>query len=133
MAARADKPDQFDPLGIAASMNEWCCLLKAARELKDVDEEMMETMLEANATGPAPLSPEAAVKLRSLVNLMRSLNLDPEAIRRREPEIMRELETACLRCMERSRCASELWAGTAAAAYPEFCPNAAGIDRLRGQ
>ena len=131
MAAHADKPDTFDPFGIAASMNEWCCLVKAARELKDVDEELMETMLEANATGPGSLGSEAAVKLRSLVNLMRSLNLDPEAIRRRAPETMHELETACLRCTERSRCARELWAGTAA--YPEFCPNAAGIDRLRGQ
>lgn len=130
MSDSADKPDPFDPFGIVASMSEWCCLLKTARELKDVDEEMMATMLEANAAGPAP-EPEAAAKVGTIVNLMRSLNLDPNAVRRRDPEAMRELEEACLRCTQRARCARELWADTATKAYPEFCPNAARLDRLR--
>lgn len=132
MAARPDKLDLFDPFGIAASMGEWCCLLKAARELGKVDAEMMDTLLEANAAGPAPLRPKAAAKVRSIANLMRSLNLDSAALRRREPETMRELEAACLGCTERGRCARELWAGTAARSYPDFCPNAARLDRLRG-
>lgn len=131
MPSSADKPEPFDPLGIAAAMGEWCCLLKAARELRDVDAEMMDTMLEADAAGTTPVGPEAATKVRSIANLMRSLNLDPEAIRRNEPETMRRLEAACLGCTERRRCARELWVGTAAGTYQEFCPNAAPLDHLR--
>ncbi|AWN42788.1 DUF6455 family protein [Methylobacterium durans] len=131
MSDPADTPDPFDPFGVIASMGEWCCLLKAARELREVDGEMMATMLEASAAGLAPVGPDAVANVRSIANLMRSLNLDVEAIRRRAPEAMRELEAACLRCTQRGRCARELWAGTAADAYPEFCPNAARLDQLR--
>lgn len=131
MAVPADKPQPFDPFGVAASMTEWCCLLKAAQELRDIDAEMMETMMEADVVAPAILSPEAAAKVRSVARLMRSLNLNPDAVQRREPEAMRALEAACLSCSERSRCTRELWAGTAADTYPEFCPNAARLDRLR--
>lgn len=131
MSAPADKPDPFDPFGIAASMKEWCCLLKAAQELRTIDEEMMDTMLEASASRRVPLTAEAAGKVREIALLMRSLNLDPEAIRLRDPAIMREIEAACLRCTERSRCARELWKDTAASTYPEFCPNAPHLDRLR--
>lgn len=131
MAAPADRSEPFDPFGIAASMTEWCCLLKAARELRDIDAEMMETMMEADVVASVTPSPEAAAKVCSVARLMRSLNLDPEAVRRREPEVMRALEAACLGCSERSRCTRELWSGTAADTYPEFCPNAACLDRLR--
>lgn len=121
----------FDPLSVAASMNEWWCLLKATRELRDADEEMMDTMLEANASGIAPSSPDAAAKVRSLARLMRSLNLDPDVFRRSQPEIMRELDAACLACTERSRCSRELWAGTAADTYAAYCPNTARLDLVR--
>lgn len=130
MAPPADRPDPFDPFGVAASMTEWCCLLKAARELRDIDAEMMGTIMEADAVGSATLSPESAAKVRSVARLMRSLGLDPAAIRRRDPEAMRALEAACLNCAERSRCTRELWSGTAADTYAEFCPNARCLDRL---
>ncbi|MGH1571715.1 DUF6455 family protein [Methylobacterium sp. P31] len=131
MSAPTGKPDPFDPFGIAASMNAWCCLLTAARELRDMDEEMMDTLLETHASAPAPMSPDAVAKVRSLAALMRSLRLDPDAIRQREPEAMRTLETVCLNCTERSRCTRELWAGTAACTYSEFCPNASRLGALR--
>ena len=124
-------PSPFDPFGVVASMNEWCCLLKAARELGDVDAEMMDALLEAAALGPVPLPLEAVAKVRNLERLMRGLNIDADAYRRREADAMRELEAACLACRERSRCTRELWAGTATANYSEFCPNAARLDKLR--
>lgn len=124
-------PNPFDPFGVVASMNEWCCLLKAARELGDADAEMMDTLMEADASGPAPLSPAAEAKVRNLSRLLRGLNVDVDAYRRRAPEAMRGLEAACLACTERSRCTRELWAGTAAANYPGFCPNAEALDKLR--
>lgn len=126
------KRESFDPFGVVASMNEWCCLLTAARELGNIDAEMMDTLLEANAPGSVSLSPEAVATVRNLARLMRSLNVDPDAFRRREPEAMRTLEAPCLACTERSHCNRELWAGTAADTYSGFCPNAARLDELRG-
>lgn len=110
-------PDPFDPFGVITSMNGWCCLLGAARELGDIDAEMMDTLLEANEPGPAALSSEAVAKVRNLVRLMRSLDLDPDVIRLREPGAMRTLEAACLGCTERNHCTRELRAGTAAGTY----------------
>lgn len=124
-------PVPFDPFGVVALMSEWCCLLRAARELGDVDAEMMDTLLEANAAGSVSLSSDAVARVRNLARLMRSLNVDPDAFRRREPEAMRTLEAACLTCEERSRCTREIWSGTAADTYPRFCPNAARLDGLR--
>ncbi|MGU3468329.1 DUF6455 family protein [Methylobacterium sp. C33D] len=131
MATSAEEPDPFDPFGLAAAMSEWCCMLKAAQELRNIDHEMMVTLMEAGGPAPAASSPEGAAKLRSIVGLMRSLGLDPDAVRQRDPEIVRQLEAACLDCRNRGRCARELWAGTAAGTYPDFCPNAARLDRLR--
>lgn len=131
MVAPTDKPAPFDPFGVVAGMDGWCCLLKAARELRDIDAEMMKTKMEAEAPGPGSLNPEVADIVSSVEALMRSLGLDPVAIRRNEPGAMRELEAACLGCRERSRCTRELRAGTAARTYPEFCPNAARLDRVR--
>lgn len=131
MPAPADRHDPFDPFGVAAAMGTWCCLLKAAEEIRAIDAEMMDTMLEAEATGPAPGEPDADMRLGNIVTLMRSLKLDPEAVRRRDPAAMRDLEAACLRCTQRDRCARELRAGTAADAHAEFCPNAGRLDRLR--
>ncbi|WP_244479973.1 hypothetical protein [Methylobacterium sp. Leaf94] len=55
MSSPTEEPDPFDPFGIVAATDEWCGLLKAAEELRNVDGEMMETMLEAGAPGPASL------------------------------------------------------------------------------
>lgn len=130
MSVPTGKPDPFDPFGIAAAMNAWCCLLTAAREVRDVDREMVDTLVEARATASTPMSPDAVARVRSLAALMRGLRLDPEAVRQHEPAAMRALEAACLDCAERSRCTRELRAGTAAHSYSEFCPKAARLDAL---
>jgi DNA-binding protein YbaB len=127
MPVPADDPDPLDPFGVLPAMDAWCCLLKAARELGDADEEMRETMLEAGAGGSL-----SAARIQGIEALMRSLHLDPDAVRRRDPATMRDLEAACSACAERRRCEDAIRAGTAAATYPAFCPNAARIDRLRG-
>ncbi|MBE7196462.1 MAG: heavy-metal resistance [Parafilimonas terrae] len=132
MPAPSPKPTAAaDPFGFASSLHDWCCLLKAAREIRDIDAEMMETMIEARAGHPAPSATGKAPRRRSLRLLLRSLGLDPAALRRRAPEAMRELEAACMRCPEHERCSRELQAGTARLTYPAFCPNAPRIDRLR--
>jgi hypothetical protein len=105
-------------------------MLKAARELRGVDAEMMDTLLETYASDGMALDRSAAAKVRSLAALMRDLYLEPEALRQRQPEVMRELEATCLGCAERARCTRELRGGTAADTYPEFCPNAARLSQL---
>ncbi|BAQ49253.1 MULTISPECIES: DUF6455 family protein [Methylobacterium] len=131
MSTPACKSDPFDAFGIAATMEGWRCMLKVARELRDVDAEMMDTLLDAHASGGMAQDRDAADKVRSLATLMCGLHLEPEALRRSRPEIVRELEAACLGCAERARCTRELRGGTAADTYPEFCPNAARLDGLR--
>ena len=130
MSSPANTPSALDPFGIFTSLGEWDRLISAAKELRSIDQERMETMLEAYASGPTPLSPEAAVKVRSLAKLMMALNLDPEAIRNSKPQVMRELEVACVGCSKRDRCTRELWSGSAASTYAGFCPNASRLDQL---
>ena len=131
MTSPCDKPPAAGPFEwLLTSLDEWSRLLLVAQELREVDRECMETMLEARASGPDPLSPEETVKVRSLVHMLRSLDLDPEAIRLKHPEVMQKLETVCSGCTERSRCDHELASGTAAVTYPEFCPNAPRLNAL---
>jgi hypothetical protein len=59
-----------------------------------------------------------------LPKMMRALRLDPEAIRRVEPMVMRDLERVCALCEHKRKCAHELTAGKAAEDYAAFCPNA---------
>jgi hypothetical protein len=101
-----------------------------AQELRNIDHERMETMLEAHASGPNSLSPEEAVKVRSLVQMLESLDLDPESIGLKQPEVMQKLKTMCIGCTERNRCDHELAASTAAGTYPDFCPNAPHLTAL---
>jgi hypothetical protein len=134
MTSRSDKPPPatlFD--GLFAPLNHWGHLLEVAQELRSIDGEFMDTMLEAYASGPRALSPNEINKVRSLVQLLKQLNLDPEAIRRELPETMHELETACVDCTQRTRCGHELAAGTAAVTYERFCPNAQRLMHLGEQ
>lgn len=131
MTALFNGRDTVDPFGVAASLHDWCCLMRAAQEIRDVDAEMMETMLEPQPPKPVPPTPDEAVKLRNLNALMRSLGLDPEAVRQGAPDAMRALEAACLQCAERARCAHALETGTAPRTYGTFCPNGSRIARLR--
>lgn len=41
MSSPANKPNLFDPYGVVTSMNEWCCLLQAAQELRGIDEKQL--------------------------------------------------------------------------------------------
>lgn len=115
-----------------ASLGEYGRLLAAAAELRAIDCECMQTMLESRMSEPDPASPEQVDKVANLMRMLASLDLDAEAIRIRQPEVMQALETACSGCTKRSRCDHELASGTAARAFAEFCPNAARLTALSG-
>ncbi len=65
-----------------------------------------------------------------LASMMQALRLDPEAVRRVEPMVMRDLERVCTLCGHKRECAHELAAGKAAEDYAEFCPNADTLSAL---
>lgn len=65
-----------------------------------------------------------------LARMMHALHIDPEAIRRLEPMVMRDLERVCTLCAHKRECAHELDAGKAAEDYAEFCPNADTLGAL---
>ena len=52
-----------------------------------------------------------------LPKMMEALRIDPEAIRRVEPMVMRDLERVCSLCEHKRQCAHELAAGKAAEDY----------------
>ena len=133
MTAPCEKPTGTGPLDwFFASLGEYGRLLAAATELRAVDCECMQTMLESRMPGSDPTSPEQVAKVSNLVRMLASLDLDAETIRIRQPEIGQALETACLGCTKRSRCDQELASGTAARTFAEFCPNAARLRTLSG-
>jgi hypothetical protein len=112
------------------SANEWGRMLIAAQELRGSDEDLFDALSHARVSDD-PLTPEEARKVHSLVQLLRSLDLDPEAIRKAQPNTMGKLETTCLGCAERARCDHDLANGSVAATHPEFCPNAERLAVLK--
>ena len=58
------------------------------------------------------------------------LGIDEEALSRTEPLVLRDMERVCAMCANKRPCDRELAAGTSAADYEEYCPNAPTIDSL---
>lgn len=124
MTKPTDETRLFDPFGILPLLTSWGPVRGAAQELRDIDSDCIQTMLEGDSSG-------AQERYRKLTRLMRILHVDPEAIRLNEAALMRELEANCSRCPHRDRCLRELAAGTIAETYPDFCLNAGCLDRLK--
>jgi hypothetical protein len=59
-----------------------------------------------------------------------TLNVDPDELECDNPAVMRDLQRLCITCANKARCQHELAAGTAAAHFHEFCPNAFTLDAL---
>jgi len=62
--------------------------------------------------------------------MIRTLALDPTAIRRLHPEIFRSLQAACETCDSVVRCGRCLEDGSAGGAYQDFCLNAPVLKAL---
>lgn len=75
----------------------------------------------------AAKGPGAADLLR---RMLLALDVDPGAVMKAGPAAMRDLQRLCAACHHKSRCQHELAAGTAAAHFHEFCPNAYTLDAL---
>jgi hypothetical protein len=64
---------------------------------------------------------------------MKSLDLDPDALRRSDPVLFRQFATRCLQCESKARCARD-FAGSSSDQMPldwrEYCPNCAMLNML---
>lgn len=65
-----------------------------------------------------------------LQKMLVALQVDAKDLSRREPGVIQDLQRLCVSCSDKNRCVHELAAGTAAAHYHEFCPNAYTLDAL---
>jgi hypothetical protein len=76
----------------------------------------------------AKKGPNAA---RELVDMLKALNIDPDALDRLHPAVMRDLQHHCCLCDNKAECHDELASGHAAENYGEFCVNADTLAALK--
>jgi hypothetical protein len=77
--------------------------------------------------GLAAKGPGAADVLQKM---LLALSVDPQALVKADPAVMRDLQRLCILCSQKGRCQHELAKGTAAEHFREFCPNAYTLDAL---
>jgi Family of unknown function (DUF6455) len=65
-----------------------------------------------------------------LQKMLLALSVDPQALAKDDPAVMRDLQRLCIVCSQKGRCQHELAQGTAAEHFREFCPNAYTLDAL---
>lgn len=65
-----------------------------------------------------------------LLKMLTALRVDPDALAKADPAVMRDLQRLCITCSQKGRCQHELAEGTAAGHFREFCPNAFTLDAL---
>jgi transcriptional regulator with XRE-family HTH domain len=75
-------------------------------------------------------SPDSADDLK---RMLVALGVDPNRLSKLDGSIRLDLQRLCASCDNKRRCRRELASGTAAAHYPEFCPNAFTLDALFGR
>jgi len=78
----------------------------------------------------ASKGPHAADQVQKMLV---ALHVDPKALEKTNPLVMRDLQRLCINCSDKKRCQSELAKGTAAAHFHEFCPNSMTLDALFNQ
>jgi len=61
---------------------------------------------------------------------LEGLHLDPVALRREEPLVMRDLERVCTTCGSKRRCVRDWLRFPDDAAWRGYCPNATTLDAL---
>ena len=75
----------------------------------------------------ASKGPHAADMLKEM---LLALGVNPQTLAFQDPLLMRDLQRLCIMCDQKKKCRHELAAGTAAANYHDFCPNAFMLETL---
>lgn len=66
-----------------------------------------------------------------LPRLLTAVGLEPLAVRRAQPAVLRDMQVVCSGCSEAARCRRLLDRGVARAVFGSYCPNAPTIEALR--
>lgn len=66
-----------------------------------------------------------------LPQMLKSLGISEEDLKRSQPTLVRDMQRVCSLCRDKAHCHRELAAGTAAAHYHGYCPNAPSIDTVK--
>jgi hypothetical protein len=61
---------------------------------------------------------------------LQQFRLDPTAMMRAEPDVVRDLERVCTLCTSRRRCSRDFAAEEPASAWETYCPNAPTLGAL---
>ena len=67
-----------------------------------------------------------------LPRLLKALGISDADLAGVQPSLRNDMERLCCLCLQKGKCRSHLNAGTSAAHYREYCPNASTIDALDG-
>lgn len=70
---------------------------------------------------------------RELHRMLAALRLDPDAVKQREPVLMRDMSATCSTCLTVRACRRHLDRGVARAVYQHTCPNAASLAMLEAR
>ena len=123
----------FDP--IMNAFAEWARLCRIAFRGRDdiVQSLRQESVRAAFAAQTAavmqsvPGWPQAAILLR---RMLVALGVDPDSPALKDHAALAELERTCAACEHKRECAHDLAAGTAAANFYAYCPNARTLDSI---
>lgn len=118
---------------IARWVRDYRKALGTSHELAQCGPEAVAAMAQDLMLSPSELvnlaqkSPDSA---RLLHRLLIALGVDEQALAKRDPLVVRDLERLCVSCSHKRRCAHDLAAGTSPGQYKEYCPNAYTIEML---
>jgi hypothetical protein len=68
-----------------------------------------------------------------LGRLLEAVYLDAAELRRKHPDVMRDMQVACSMCPVAGRCRSDLERGVSRLTFHNYCPNTETIAALEGR
>jgi hypothetical protein len=68
-----------------------------------------------------------------MVELMRALNIDPDAVQSGETHLFHDMQLTCTECRTKEECRRHLNDGTVADTYNRYCANSAILNELRAE
>ena len=111
----------------------WLEHRREIRELRGLDSGEFASIARELSVTPAELDTfvrQGPHSADELPKLFKALGIDPEALARTEPLVLRDMARVCAACQQKARCSRDLDAGMSAQHYDEYCLNASTVDAL---
>ena len=120
-------------MGLTAMIKQWRTNLAGAHEMEGLGPEERGALSRDIGVSAGMLARLAAARFNAgmeLPHLMHALAMDPEAVGRRHPAVMRDMSIVCSECRAATRCCRDLALGVSEATFDEYCPNADTLKEL---